>query len=155
MSDLGFGQYLLSGDAADLSTSLANLAFIPATGFFGTFEMQVNAGNAEGVAAGEPRRHGPGRRDRWGRPGGLCVHVRGDRSVGAGGLWVHVRGDRGCGGEGVREQQGDDDEGDEGDGELGEGGEVVQGGALPGGEGEPGEQAEARGERGWGHAGRW
>lgn len=52
------------------------------------------------------------------------------------------------------EQQRDDDEGDEGDGELGEGGDVVQGLALPDGEGEPGEQAEEGREQGVEHEGR-
>ena len=52
LDDLGFGQYRLQGTAAELSTSLANLGFMPTTGYFDTFVLQVAAGNDEGGVSG-------------------------------------------------------------------------------------------------------
>ena len=52
LDTLGFGQYQLQGTAADLSSSLANLGFIPTANYFDTFTLQVAAGNTEGAASG-------------------------------------------------------------------------------------------------------
>ncbi len=52
LDDLGFGQYQLIGTAAELTTSFANLGFSPTAGYFGTFAMQVQAENSEGLAQG-------------------------------------------------------------------------------------------------------
>ena len=52
LDSFGFGQYALAGTAAELSTSLANLGFIPTAGYLDTFTLQVVAGNAEGGVSG-------------------------------------------------------------------------------------------------------
>ena len=52
LNALGLGQYLLIGTAEELTTSLANLAFFPTAGFFGTFELVLHAENSDGPLDG-------------------------------------------------------------------------------------------------------